>query len=235
MEITTGKKTRGKFVVLYGAPGIGKTTLASKANTPLFIDAESGTDELDVARLSIKGHEQVREAFVAAFKASDYKTIVIDSATAIERLLTAKVLQERNIKTLARAGYGAGFQDLKDSWIETLKPIDAILQANRNVILIGHTKVKSVNDPVLGDSYDRTEMDIHKDSLQTIVSAADMMLLMREEITLKDDEGRTRPVGTGKRVLYTADRPSFLAKTRIKLPEIIDLEKTPDFWEKIGL
>lgn len=234
MEITTGRKIRGKFVVLYGAPGIGKTTLASKTTNPLFIDAESGTDELDVARLSVKGHEQVREAFVAAFK-SEYKTIIIDSATAIERLLTAKILAERNIKTLARAGFGAGFQDLKDSWIETLKPIDAILQSNRNVILIGHTKVKSVNDPVLGDSYDRTEMDIHKDSLQTIVSAADMMLLMREEITLKDDEGRTRPVGTGKRVLYTADRPSFLAKTRVKLPDIIDLEKTPDFWEKIGL
>ena len=234
MEITTGKKIRGKFVVLYGAPGIGKTTLASKATNPLFIDAESGTDELDVARLSVKAPEQVRDAFVAAFK-SEYKTIIIDSATAIERLLTAKILAERNIKTLARAGFGAGFQDLKDSWIETLKPIDAILQSNRNVILIGHTKVKSVNDPVLGDSYDRTEMDIHKDSLQTIVSAADMMLLMREEITLKDDEGRTRPVGTGKRVLYTADRPSFLAKTRVKLPDIIDLEKTPEFWEKLGI
>jgi Cdc6-like AAA superfamily ATPase len=234
MEITTGKKIRGKFVVLYGAPGIGKTTLASKSTNPLFIDAESGTDELDVARLSIKAPEQVREAFVAAFK-SEYKTIIIDSATAIERLLTAKILSERNIKTLARAGFGAGFQDLKDSWIETLKPIDAILQSNRNVILIGHTKVKAVNDPVLGDSYDRTEMDIHKDSLQTIVSAADMMLLMREEITLKDDEGRTRPVGTGKRVLYTADRPSFLAKTRVKMPDIVDLEKTPEFWEKLGI
>lgn len=232
MEIVTGVRKRGRFVVLYGAAGIGKTTLASKANKVLFIDAENGTDELDVARLSVREPGQLREAFVAAFK-SDFQTIVIDSATAVERLLTGQILSERKIKTLARAGYGAGFQDLKDSWIETLKPVEAILNSNRNVILIGHTKVKTVNDTVLGDTYDRTEMDIHKDSLQTIVSTADMILLMREEITLREDDGRTRAIGTGKRCLYTSDRPSFLAKTRVKIPEIIDLEKTENVWEKL--
>ena len=39
-------------IFLMGAPGIGKSTLASQFPNPLFIDTEGGTAHMDVRRIS---------------------------------------------------------------------------------------------------------------------------------------------------------------------------------------
>ena len=50
MNISTGKIDRAQKIVIYGAEGIGKTTLASKFPDPLFIDTEGSTAHIDVKR-----------------------------------------------------------------------------------------------------------------------------------------------------------------------------------------
>jgi len=51
MQITKGKIDKAKKVVIYGAEGIGKSTLASKFPEAVFIDTEGSTNTMDVARL----------------------------------------------------------------------------------------------------------------------------------------------------------------------------------------
>ena len=48
----TGRPVR---VILYGADGVGKSTFASQAPNPVFLCAEDGTAQLDVARLPEPG------------------------------------------------------------------------------------------------------------------------------------------------------------------------------------
>ena len=50
-NISTGKVHTAVKTVIYGAEGIGKTTLAAQFPQPLFIDTEGSTKQLDVARL----------------------------------------------------------------------------------------------------------------------------------------------------------------------------------------
>ena len=51
MKITSGKVASAQKVVIYGPEGIGKTTFAAAFPSPLFIDTEGSTKELDVRRL----------------------------------------------------------------------------------------------------------------------------------------------------------------------------------------
>ena len=51
IQITKGKVKRAVRTVLYGVAGVGKSTFASNIPDALFIDTESGTDSMDVARL----------------------------------------------------------------------------------------------------------------------------------------------------------------------------------------
>ncbi len=222
MQITSGKFERGKLIIIYGAPGTGKTTLASTATTPVFIDFEHGSDQLDVSRIHINSFEDYENAMRLVYK-EQFKTIVIDSVTSFERRLTEQICQERKIKTLARAGFGQGFQDLKEMWQKVLKPIEAMLAINKNVILIGHQKIRIVQDPVLNEGYDRVEIDVSKDTLQTLVSVSDIIALMRQEFVVTDNEGRSRAIGSGKRILLTQDRPGYMAKSRYQSKEKISV------------
>ncbi len=51
LNIKNGKIPRPQKVVIYGAEGVGKTTLAAQFPDPLFIDTESGTAHMDVRRI----------------------------------------------------------------------------------------------------------------------------------------------------------------------------------------
>ena len=52
LNISNGIIARPQKVVIYGAEGVGKTTLAAAFPNPLFIDTEGGTSHMDVRRIS---------------------------------------------------------------------------------------------------------------------------------------------------------------------------------------
>ena len=51
LNISSGRISRAQKVVIYGAEGIGKSTLESHFPNPLFIDTEGGTSHMDVRRI----------------------------------------------------------------------------------------------------------------------------------------------------------------------------------------
>jgi hypothetical protein len=91
MKITTGKQTRAQRVVLYGVESVGKSTFAAQFPKPLFLDIEQGTSHLDVDRCDINSWKQLTESLAEA-KATDYQTLVIDSADWAERLCVEDLL-----------------------------------------------------------------------------------------------------------------------------------------------
>jgi KaiC/GvpD/RAD55 family RecA-like ATPase len=48
--ITKGRRPRYIWALIYGTDGVGKSTLCSHAPNPIFVGAEKGTEQLDVAR-----------------------------------------------------------------------------------------------------------------------------------------------------------------------------------------
>ena len=50
--ISRGKRPQRIFALIYGTDGVGKSSWASNAPKPIFVGAEKGTEQLDVARFA---------------------------------------------------------------------------------------------------------------------------------------------------------------------------------------
>src|SRR6058998_2068843 len=51
--ITTRKRRRPIYGVIYGPPGIGKSTFGASAPSPIFLQVERGLDQITVPKLPI--------------------------------------------------------------------------------------------------------------------------------------------------------------------------------------
>ena len=98
LNILTGRIARPQKTVIFGPEGIGKSTLAAQFPAPVFLDTEGGTHHLDVARLPApKSWADVVAAIAAlATEAHDFKTLVIDTADWLEKLLVDHVCKTAN-------------------------------------------------------------------------------------------------------------------------------------------
>jgi len=83
IQRTAEMKEPSLVMCIYGVGGIGKTTLASTAPKPIFLDAEEGTKALgtrgiDVPFIQVNSWADVQEAWKMVKDDDEYKTIVID-------------------------------------------------------------------------------------------------------------------------------------------------------------
>jgi hypothetical protein len=216
MPVIRGKLSVPWFVILYGQPGVGKTTLASLAEDPIFLDLEQGTDLLDVARISpqdgdIKGalNELLDE---------DFNTLVIDSLTALERVHTTSFCKEKGWSTVEALDYGRSKKMWRQDFTDFVANISKNFRAmGRNVILIAHSRSREVTDPVTQQSYDKLELDVDKELHQSLISQTDGVFLLKQHVFVNDGKA----VGNGTRVLLTTERPQYAAKSRWPLAEEI--------------
>lgn len=92
-------------ILIYGAPGVGKTILAAQAPKPcLLLDFDQGanyvTNAISTRGLDIAADVTVEELWALATKVSaadgfKYKSIVIDSLTELQNIHRAALLEER--------------------------------------------------------------------------------------------------------------------------------------------
>lgn len=225
--ITRGKQTYPFFAILYGTPGVGKTTLASKASEPIFLDLEDGTALMDVARFALTD-EPLKDALNEIYNAGP-ETLVIDSLTSLERVHATQYCAEKGWATLESMDYGRSKKMWRQSFIEFLAKLVATFRGNStNVILVAHSKVREVTDPVTQLTYDRFELQCDKELHPEIIAMADGCFLLKHKLMVKDEKA----IGNGSRVLLTQDRPQFVAKSRWDIPyEIVD--PSDSFWASL--
>ncbi len=105
-------------IILYGRNGIGKSCFALKAPSPIFLDLDENIYELPCISnktlgVSIKTYDDVLGFLGILFNQEhEFKTLVIDSLSSLEKLITQKVLQDSNVTSLAGFQYGHGYSHL---------------------------------------------------------------------------------------------------------------------------
>ena len=227
MKIISGVQRAPLKVVCYGSEGVGKSTFASGAPKPIFLDAEKGTLQLAVDRILIEGHEHALDA-VADLLDTTYKTIVFDSADAFVDLATQELLVRTSWESIESPGYGRGYVEQADMVRELLRAADALIGAGKNVVFIVHANVQRFEDPA-GDSFDRWTLSTPKRISPLFSEWCDTMLFAdhdRSIVTKKGKFGNEKKVAKewGARIAFTEHRGSHDAKNRFSLPEKIPLD-----------
>jgi hypothetical protein len=226
-SILTGKTARPRRLTLYGVPGIGKSTFASQAPAPIFIQTEQGLDDIGAARFPLaKSWSDVLDALTALTGEHGYKTAVIDSLSALEPLVWKHTCTEKGKQNIEDFGYGKGYILALDQWRELAKALDYLCEEKHmNVVLIGHSKVTRFNDPE-GDAYDLYDMDLNKHAAQAFFRWSDEVLFANYEVikATTGDGLRKRVIGVDSdRKLWTCERPSHKAKNRLGMPEVVPM------------
>jgi hypothetical protein len=228
--ISRGKRPRHIFALIYGTDGVGKSTLCSHAPNPIFVGAEKGTEQLDVARFPQT--ETVSELFgqlrALQIEKHEFDTVVLDSLDWIEPLIWKAVCEEAKVDHIEQAfgGYGKGYVRALDLWRTLIKEL-AILNNKMHVLLIGHTQIKSFQDPELANAYDRYQLKINDKAAALLREACDAVLFARFETeVIKANGAKAKVRGEGVRVMYTESRPAFDAKNRFDLPFQMPLDSS---------
>jgi len=220
-RVKEGKVVEPIFALIYGVPGIGKSTTASEADRPLFLGDEKESSHLDVARLEepksfndVK--EQVKELIAA--KGLKFKTLVLDNLGWLEPVIWKTVCDEHNKPTIESIGYGKGYKEAVNKHIELVGLLSELRQKqSMDIAIIGHSKVKTFQDPLTTSGYDRYQLSINEEAASVWYRSVDAILFMNYEVLKVSDDDK-RAQGSGVRVMYTQERPSFQAKNRYGLP-----------------
>jgi len=155
----------------------------------------------------------------------DYKTLVIDSLDQLEPLIWQTVSSAAGKDAIGDIGFGKGYEAAVADWRKILFVCDKIRTERRmNVILIGHAKVDRFEDPQ-NDAYDRYSLQLHKKAAAEVTHWTDELLFANYTSNVRklEDGRRAIGVGSGKRSIYTQERPAFLAKSRVRIPAEIPM------------
>jgi hypothetical protein len=224
--IRKGKQQLPPRVVLYGPEKLGKSTFAAGCPDPIFLPTEDGLGQIDCHSFPVATSYQEFLKYLGTVAKGDtgYRTVVIDTATGLQRLIHANVCRRFNVQSLEKAdgGYGKGYKHALTEWAEVLNGLDYCRSQGVVVVVLAHSDVRKVQDPEVG-GYDRYTLRLHQDAADLLVEWADAVLFGTRKIRVaKEDAGFNRTVGVakpvgedgGERVLRCTSGPAAVAGNR---------------------
>lgn len=229
-KVEKGIKDTAQMYTVFGPPGLGKTTFASQFPAPIVLDIEAGSNQIDVVRIKQEDLADYR-AVVAAIEelgssTHTFKTIVIDSVTALEKLIELEVCAENKVKTLSDVTWGGGPVQVQGKLNELVTKLKTIQNTKGiNIVIIAHSQIKSFVDPNHNQSYDRHILQCNAKFGQIITAASDHVFFCSYAIDFAKDAKtkRTQAFSSGDRVLYTSWRAGHEGKTRYDIPYEIEM------------
>jgi len=225
---TSGKPPR---LLVYGVSGIGKTTFCSDAPNPIFIQTEDGLGMIDCNAFPLAtSYADVRDAIGSLINDEhDYKTLVVDSLDWLEPLIQREVCVQQGVDSIESIPYGKGFIMAMDIWRDYLTGLNT-LRDTRGMMIIqtAHSDIKRFESPDI-DSYDRYVIKLHAKAAAVVQEHSDCVFFTNYKThVVQEDVGfnqkRNRAIGSGARMLFTQEKPSFSAKNRYALAAEIPLD-----------
>lgn len=226
-SIHRGPLVRAQKTVIYGPEGIGKTTLAAQFPSPVFLDTEGGSHHLDVARFPApKTWDDVTKTITAlASEPHEFKTLVIDTADWLEKLLIEDVCRRANKTSIEEFGYGKGYVVLAEEVTKFLATLNALLARGMHVLLLAHCRIAKFEQPDAAGAYDRYELKLTKQVAPLVKEWCDMLLFANYFTKVaENDSGRKRGVGGRERKLYTTHTAAWDAKNRHGFEEMLPFD-----------
>jgi hypothetical protein len=221
-------------ITIYGAPGIGKSTLASQFPEPLFVMTEE-TGLVGVQAFKpVATFGELWSNMVALWKESElpFKTIVIDSISKLDQLVVDHILAKEPARkdgtkaTLATAcgGYGAGFQACQQVHQSFKGLMDRFQDRGIAVVYIGHLATVKMKAPDMED-FDKYSIVMSSEkSKQPYIDDVDAVMFCRLKSYVSDTEsGRTLVKSSNNRIIQATASDGHVSKNRFNMPQEIPM------------
>lgn len=239
-SILTGRSLNPPRIIVYGGPGLGKSTFAANAPKPIFINMENGLGNLDVASFPLaKTYEDVDAQLRLLFTENhNYQTVVIDSLDWFERLLWDKIARDNGVMEIENLNWGKGFVYAINLWQNFVKNVNRLsMERNISVIFTAHSEVTTLPDPERGE-YSQYNIALHKKAHPILVKDVDAILFVRKDGIITTDKNSfgketKRALGDGVRTVITQMRPSAIAKNRYGLSPVIEIKEGDIMWSSV--
>lgn len=238
-EKVKAKVENPRFLIIFGKPKAGKTTLASKLDNNLIVDLEGGSEFLEalaVQARSVKDLGEIANAIREEIKSTGkkpYKYITLDNASRLEEICLSyaatlyrqtpmgKNYQGNDVRTLPN---GSGYMYLQQA---VRKVIDMFRDLCDNFILIGHLKDKMINKE--GEELSEMSLDLVGKLANIICGEADAVgyVYRKKNETHISFEG-------GDNSVREARAPHLRGKN-IVIAESDDDNNIKVYWDKIYL
>lgn len=234
-EITTKPKATPAAMVLFGPPGIGKTSFGAAIPGCVFMhdDQEEGIHTLKstgqvAADLPIlppmTRWGEVLDCCKALLDGEhNHKCLVIDTLGGCERLCHEFVCNESfqgEWGDKGFASYQKGYEVALPAWRSFLNALDKLrTQRGMRILFLAHSQVKTFRNPTSED-YDRYIPDCHHKTWNLTHKWADIVLFANYFVVV-DKHGKGK--GGQERSMYTQNHAAYEAKNRYNLPEEIPM------------
>ncbi len=249
--IETGTRQVGARIVISGVEKAGKTTIACGSPRALLIPLEMGFGSIAVAKT--KQIESFGELMAtiddiklrAQRGQFDYKSIVLDSATATEQRIHEKTIasdkdwRQGNPKGItmesALGGYGKAYSYANEQFGALLTSLDELaFYGGINVMFTAHVFASKMIDPAFGE-YDAWDLLLHSPKnnknygkREMLTQWADLIGFVHEPmfITKGDQIQQATSMNQG-RVMGVERKPAYVAGNRFGITGTIPIPTAP--------
>jgi len=228
----TNKNAEGVRVVLAGAEKIGKTTLSTGAPGALLIPCEIGYGGVNVSKTNmVKEFDEtltLLDEITTQCQQGQfpYKTLVFDSATALERFIhsdiMAREVDPKATMESALGGYGKAYTYSNQRFDSFLKRCDHLaVYYGINIVLTCHVFACEVIDPTVG-TYSCWDLQLHSPKnnktfgkREMLTQWADVVGFLYEPVIVSKKDDMQMGISSNKgRMLGMSRCPGYVAGNR---------------------
>lgn len=252
-ELYTGSKSRGTKIVVYGASGMGKTTLCTMCPNPVFMATDDGIDDIlhpvtgeRVPTYKVETFQDLKNILAQPQLFEAFDTIVLDTMTMAEEMAIDWVLE--NVKTengtyaksLEHFGWGKGYFHLSEADNDIKHALQKLVNQGKNVVVICQLAATKRSEAGADDYLKDTPKLVYRPGSKAtaaldLVEWADHVLKLGYG-DLKVNKNK-RAASSGDRVIFVHPEVHFEAKSRTipgQFPVASFIDQTDDtIWEFI--
>ena len=202
---------KGKYILLYGLPGVGKTSLASEFKNVLIAGFEMGTNALNNVYVQpIKTwkdwRDMVKQLCTKDALKDKFDSIAIDTADFAWDLCVKWICSQNGVEKLGDIPWGGGYDLAKKEYTQTSRDLT---YSGYGLVFISHSTEKTYKNEK-GEDYTQIVPALPNRPFDIVNKMVDIIAYIREIPVEIGDKVEN------KRYMFLRGDQRFLAKSRFK-------------------